>query len=167
MIPEFYKVVDHNEGFLAVMPRPRASDWLTDEIKGLQSFGVSVIASLLEPAEVSELGLHEESAIAQGHEIAFLSFPIPDRGAPRNLEEFSAFVRDLASKVKSGNGLAIHCRAGIGRSGITAAATLVALGRDHSSAFELISAARGIRVPDTESQIQWFQQNWRLFRSDA
>ena len=163
MIPALYKVVTHGEGFLAVMPRPRANDWLDDEIGGLQSLGVGAIASLLEPTEVTELGLQDEAEITRRRGLAFFSFPIPDRGTPRNLLAFREFVRDLAMQVQSGIGLAIHCRAGIGRSGITAAATLVALGHDHSLAFELISSARGLRVPDTGSQIKWFEHNWRSF----
>lgn len=167
LIPELYKVVDYGDGFLAVMPRPRANDWLVDEIRGLQALGVGAIASLLEPDEVAELGLQEEAAIAEQRGLTFLSYPIPDRRTPTQLSEFGSFVRSLASHVRSGKGLAIHCRAGIGRSGITAAATLVALGHEHSSAFELISSARGLRVPDTEVQIQWFQENWREFQGDA
>lgn len=163
MVPEFYKVVDHGRGFVAVMPRPRANDWLSDELRGLKRLGVSVVASLLEREEEFELGLHDEATIAQEMGLRFFSFPIPDRGTPSQLSEFCEFVRSLAENVRSGAGVAIHCRAGIGRAGITSAATLVALGYDPASVFDMVSAARGIAVPDTEAQVEWVRGNWRKF----
>lgn len=78
--------------------------------------------------------------------------------------EFAAFVRILAERVRVGMGVVIYCRAGIGRSGITAAAALVALGHDRTDVFDMISQARGLHVPDTQVQVEWFLENWQSFR---
>ena len=51
--------------------------------------------------------------------------------------------------------MAVHCFAGVGRSAVIAAATLLLAGIGPSEALELISAARGYDVPDTSEQRAW------------
>ena len=48
---------------LAIMPRPRAGDWLDDEVAGWRAEGIDVIVSLLEAGEVRELGLRREAGL--------------------------------------------------------------------------------------------------------
>ena len=64
-------------------------------------------------------------------------------------------LRTAADKVAAGRSVAIHCRAGIGRSTVLAACTLILLGVDGAVALDMIAAARGIEVPETEAQRQW------------
>ena len=161
--PDLYRVRSFGDGFVAVMPRPRAGDWLEDEIAGLRRLGVSAMASLLEPDEARGLGLESEVTIARQQGLSFRQFPIPDRSTPVKLPAYARFIGELAEDVLAGAGLAIHCRAGIGRSGLTAAATLVALGENPDQVFEQISAARGVQVPDTDAQRRWFEACWRHF----
>jgi protein-tyrosine phosphatase len=51
--------------------------------------------------------------------------------------------------------VAIHCRAGIGRSSLVAAAVLVLKGWIAADALAAIATARRLPVPDTELQRQW------------
>ena len=51
--------------------------------------------------------------------------------------------------------VAIHCRAGIGRTGIMASAVLVKLGVDPMEAMKQISLVRGVEIPDTQEQKEW------------
>ena len=52
------------------MPRPRAGDWLNDEIAGWRSEGIDVVVSLLEADEIADLGLAEDTVqvIREGFE---------------------------------------------------------------------------------------------------
>jgi protein-tyrosine phosphatase len=159
MVPHIYKVISSGNGFLAVMARPRSGEWLRDELVGLRQAGVATIASLLEPREEAELELTLEASIAEELGLKFASLPIVDRGVPSIAGDFHRFAARLADDVRSGRGVVVHCRAGIGRSGITAAAILVQLGHEPRSVFEMVSTARGIRVPDTDQQLEWFQNN--------
>ena len=161
MIPQLYKVLTNGDGFLAVMARPRSGEWLRDELAVLSRIGVETIASLLEPSEEAELELRSERHFAKELGLKFLNFPIADRGVPTRLIDFHSFTGDLADDVRSGRGVAVHCRAGIGRSGITAAAVLVALGHEPGNVFAMVSKARGLTVPDTEEQIEWFHRHCR------
>ncbi len=140
---------------LAIMARPRAGDWLLDEMRSLREQGVHTIVSLLTDDEVSELGLEaEESACAQV-DLRFRSFPIPDRELPRSLAQARSLASELAAEITEGRAIAIHCRMGIGRSSLIASAVLVSLGVAPQLALARLGAARGLRVPDTEDQRRW------------
>jgi protein-tyrosine phosphatase len=137
------------------MPRPRAGEWLADEIIGWQAEGIRTVVSLLEPAEISELGLEREAELCRKHGIEFVSLPIPDRGLPASLRDATMLAKTVALQVSEGKAVAIHCRAGIGRSSLIAAAVLIYSGLTADDALRLITAARGIEVPDTEAQREW------------
>lgn len=142
-------------GRLAIMARPRAGDWLDDEISGWRAEGVEIVVSLLERDEVSELGLQREPVLCREQGMAFLSFPIPDRGVPDSLRDAVVLARRLVREINEGRAIAIHCRAGIGRSALMAACALVCLGAGPTMALEAIGRARGVSVPDTEGQVLW------------
>ncbi len=142
-------------GRLAIMPRPRAGEWLDDEIIGWQMEGIDTVVSLLELAEISELGLEREAELSREHGIEFISFPIPDRRLPASLRDATALAQTMALQVREGKAVAIHCRAGIGRSSLIAAGVLICSGLSADDAFRLISIARGIDVPGTEAQREW------------
>jgi len=110
-------------GRLAIMARPRADDWLETEVKAWKDAGVDVVVSLLERAEVSELGLQREAGLCGATGIDFVSFPIPDRGVPEP-DEAARIARVLTAGFRDGRSIAIHCRAGIGRSSIMEACVL-------------------------------------------
>ena len=166
MIPDLYKIVDCGDGFLAIMPRPGPEEWLRDEIAELCNMGVTTLVSLLEEAEERDLGLSLEAGIAAENDIEFLSYPIEDRTIPADLHGFTVFTRGLAQRVLEGGGVAIHCRAGIGRSGITAAAVMVRIGFEPDKVFARLSEARRCPVPDTYEQLQWFDNHHTVFLAD-
>src|SRR5215510_13579008 len=89
-------------GRLAIMARPRAGDWLEDEIAGWRAAGIDIVVSLLEPAEIEELGLHQEPGLCRDQGMEFLSFPIPDRGVPSSASEAAALARHLAAGIAAG-----------------------------------------------------------------
>ncbi|MEP7004497.1 MAG: hypothetical protein ABI810_00840 [Sphingomonas bacterium] len=92
MYSELYWVSDRMPGKLALMARPRAGDWLEDEIGHWQASGINAVVSLLEAEEVSDLGLQRERALCEQHGIDFLSFPIVDRGVPASMRETKALA---------------------------------------------------------------------------
>jgi protein-tyrosine phosphatase len=113
------------------------------------------VVSLLEREEIEELGLWDEAELCQKLAIDFISFPIPDRGVPSNMRDLASLVGLLKAQLEGRGGVAIHCRAGIGRSSVIAACLLHAFGIEPGDAFALITTARGCAVPDTEQQREW------------
>jgi protein-tyrosine phosphatase len=137
---------------LAITARPRSGDWLEDEISHWKQSGVELVISLLERDEVDDLELGREAALCDQSDIQFISFPIPDRGLPDDLAFTMRFAKDVAN---AGKATVIHCRAGIGRSSVIAAAVMICEGVSADAALGLIQQARGVQVPDTEAQRAW------------
>ena len=155
MTTELYWLSRAWPGRVAVMPRPRGGDWLEDEVRAWRDSGVDVVVSLLEPDETTELGLAAEEKLARGCHIEFVPLPIPDRGVPETRVTVSQLVDKLATDVRVGKNVAIHCRQGIGRAALVAVSLLIRLGVDAASAVDLVSTARGRAVPETAEQRQW------------
>lgn len=116
--------------------------------------GIDKIVSLLEPDEAADLGLVGEAAACSGHGIDFAQFSIPDRGVPE-LGAFRSLVEKLIHDLNAGTNIAIHCRAGIGRTGILASCILIRSGVEAEQAIRQISMARGVNIPDTEKQMEY------------
>jgi protein-tyrosine phosphatase len=142
-------------GRLGILTRPRGGDWLREETAAWREVGVDVVVSLLEPEEAAQLALEDEAAAAAGSGIAFRPFPIPDRGVPASKDAVAELAREVVDALEEGRAVAVHCRQGIGRSGLIAGGVLVASGLDPAEALNTISQARGLEIPETEEQRQW------------
>jgi protein-tyrosine phosphatase len=150
-------------GRLATMAHPRGGPWLGDEMAGLARAGVDVFVSALTWEEDRRLGLTAVAAAARSAGIDFVSFPIADRGVPRAQDiagdwEVVALGVRLAAHVRAGRFVVTQCFAGIGRSTLLACATLVMLGVGPQESLRMVSAARGLPVPDTEAQRDWLYE---------
>lgn len=143
------------EPFLAVTSRPRGGDWLDDEMAALRRAGVDTLVSCLMPSEERELALSDEPEAAHRSGIAFARAPIEDRETPADSAVFEGIVARLNADRSVGRRVAIHCRQGLGRSPLLAAAMLVRSGLTADEAWDRIQEHRGQRVPDTEEQREW------------
>ncbi len=146
--------------WLGLAARPRAGDWLSDEVWAWQRAGVGYVVSLLTPAEVDELGLGAEPELVRKAGLTFTALPVPDRGVPDAPDRFWSLVATHAAAIAARNRVLVHCRQGIGRSSLFAAALLVRWpepdrAMDVSEAWERVQAARGRPVPDTPDQRAW------------
>ena len=157
--PSIYVAEPIGSSFLAVMARPVPGEWIRDEFAGIADFGINRVVSLLEPDEAIEIGLGDESALCEENGMEFDSYPIVDRGLPISVAEFSRFTLKLYETIGSGQATVVHCRAGIGRTGLVAAGILLRCGFEPDHAFDHISKARGMPVPDTEEQRGWIVAN--------
>lgn len=156
MIIEHYPI-RYKEFRLAIMPRPRAGDWLEEEIESFSNLGYHTVVSLLTKEEENELNLSEErnTVIEQG--LSFYSYPIVDRSIPRDKETFIELVQLLTNELLSGKGIGIHCRMGIGRAGFTCSAILMSMGLPVEDAMALVSSARRLQITDHHSQVEFLQ----------
>lgn len=155
MRAEIYWIKGVEPHRIATMPRPRAGDWLEDEIDSLKSQGVDALVSLLTPGEVMYMDLEQEPESCSACGIEFISFPIEDRETPESKTVTLQVVQQLAELVKEGKGVAIHCFAGIGRSTLIAACVLAYLGIEPRAALRFIEESRLCEVPDTPEQREW------------
>ena len=157
MKPDLFWIPGHWTGKLAVSTRPRGGDWLEDEVRSWKDAGLDTIVSLLDANEAAELGLAEERAAVHAAGLHFRSFPIPDRGIPGSTVKMLRFLADVTSELASGGNVAIHCRQGVGRAGMVAAAALITSGASARDAADIVGRARGIPVPETPDQLRWLE----------
>ena len=155
MWTSFYWVNGPWPGKLALAARPRGKDWLEDEIKNWQQAGINTALSLLEPAEELDLGLKDESKQVKRQGMRFLSLPIPDRQVPNSESELTAILEELDTELSSGKNVVVHCRQGVGRTGLVAACLLVTKGISPGAAIISVASARGIPIPETAEQHNW------------
>jgi protein-tyrosine phosphatase len=83
---------------------------------------------------------------------------MPDRGVPASTQDALALLRTIRAELEAGRNVAVHCRQGIGRSGLIAAGVLVISGVPAGKALEVVSSARGQVVPETPAQVAWVRQ---------
>lgn len=147
-----------NGSKLGIMPRPRGDDWLEGEIINLKKQNIGVWISLLESHETNELGLRKQSYLCSKHNLAFINFPIVDRGVPEKSYKIDQFINQLVQHIQQGSLVVIHCRMGIGRSSIIAGSVLLHYGFKTEQILQKIASSRGLKVPDTEQQVQWLKK---------
>jgi len=97
--------------------------------------------------------------------LEFVSFSIEDRSVPSSFNEFDVLLNSVTDYLRNGKAVGVHCRAGIGRSSMIVASTLIRSGLSVDSAFSAIQEARGCSVPDTQEQRQWVEKYSSLFGS--
>jgi protein-tyrosine phosphatase len=145
-------------GKLALAARPRGGDWLSDEIADWKRAGVNTVLSLLTPAEEQDLDLRDEGREVKAQGLAFASFPIPDRQVPKSEAKLTETLERVANFLSSGKNVVVHCRQGIGRTGLIASCLLVKSGMSPGAAMDVVSAARGVAVPETPEQRDWIDR---------
>jgi protein-tyrosine phosphatase len=85
--------------------------------------------------------------------------PVPDFHVP-DVATARLLLADLGGRLQRGDGLLVHCGAGIGRSGTMAAALLVTLGATPDEAVAVVAANRVGAGPEVGAQ-------WDLLRALA
>lgn len=156
--PDVFWIPGPWRGRLAIATRPRGGDWLDDEARAWRRAGVDSVVSLLEDEETNQLELVNEGHAAECQGMSFVSFPIPDRGVPASIEAAVAVIGRIASQLDVGKNVIVHCRQGIGRSGMIAAGVLINSGMSAAQALKIVSSARGLSVPETPDQRKWIEQ---------
>ena len=144
-------------GRLAIAARPRGGDWLADEIRSWSSQGITYIVSLLTDDERMSLDLTSEPRVARELNVAYTNLPIEDRAAPASSLETVRTIESILDQLNGGRDVVIHCRQGIGRAATIAIAVLISAGLELEEAIQLVSAARGVPVPETTEQRCWLE----------
>jgi len=154
-----FKIESIGKGFIAIMAYPGKEQDAAAAIAALARDGIRQVVSLLEPAEAQALGLEREAQLVAAESMTFISLPIPDMGLPASVRAFAGLARDLYRQVDAGDNTLLHCRGGVGRSGLLAAAVLLHCGMDPRQACERVTRLRGVRVPETPEQGAWLLAN--------
>lgn len=159
MKSQIYKIQNIASGQLFAMAKPVPGEYIEEEFAGIAQQGINVVVSLLEKDEEYSIGLSREEELCVKNGMEFISYPIPDMGLPRSLQSYRDITKTIFGKISNGSSAVVHCRAGIGRTGIVTAGILCHSGMQAVEAFEVVSMGRGIVVPDTDEQREWVIRN--------
>ena len=130
------------------------------DLKTIQSFGAAALVTLMEDHELREVGVPSDQleAGAAAHGIEWHHLPICDVSIPD--EHFEILWVYSGSRLWKllcqGRNIVIHCRGGLGRTGMVGARLLVELGLEPDAAIRRVRAARpgSIETPAQEQHVQ-------------
>lgn len=139
------------KGRLAGTPRPGVVLDIDYDMKALARVGITCLVSLTETPP--------DTDVMAAHGIGNLWFPIGDMQAP-SVEQAGTICAEIEDKLRSNENIAVHCRAGLGRTGTILAAYLIWEG---SSALDALESVRRVEPRWVQSEIQVdFLENFAL-----
>jgi atypical dual specificity phosphatase len=149
---EFHWVI---KGRLAGMQRPGLLGDVDDELARLAALGIAVLVSLTETA------FHRDKLAEFG--IEAVHFPVPDMGVP-SLADATDLCRRISAWIDGRRPTALHCRAGLGRTGTLLAATLVYRGLDAVRSIERVRVVNP-RYIQSDEQLEFVHRFAEALRS--
>lgn len=119
-------------------------DRIINDLESIRKWGATVIVTLLELRELALHGVSDLPDKALSLNLLWLHLPIRNMGLPDEMfeENWRWMGPRLQGLLRDGQRILIHCKEGIGRSGIVAARLMIESGIDHSSAIRAVRKAR-------------------------
>ncbi len=144
---------------LGGLPRPGICAEVADDLAGLRRLGVTMLVTLEETMTVP-------AELLRRFDLRGRFFPIPDMGIPA-IGEAVEFGRRLQQDLESGEVVALHCRAGMGRTGTMLACQVISNG---ATPMEALERVRNInpRWIQSDAQVSFladFARRWPAERS--
>ena len=128
-------------------PHAMTGPWerdLESDLAAIAKWGATALVTLMELHELERLGVSSlgEIAVAQG--LDWYHLPIRDVSVPSAAfeAEWKSAGMALRTRLLGGESVVVHCRGGVGRTGLVAVRLLVELGEAPASALQRVRAAR-------------------------
>jgi ADP-ribosyl-[dinitrogen reductase] hydrolase len=117
---------------------------LEADLDAVAAWGASVVVTLLERHVLRSLGVEGLPEGVQARGLAWHHLPIRDQGVPEERFErrWAEVGPELRDRLVRGKRLLVHCKGGLGRSGLVAARLLVDLGEAPAGAIARVRRAR-------------------------
>lgn len=133
---------------------------LPTDLHRLKELGVTHLGCLIPENELAFLKIPDLSAQAQKSGIHFLEFPFADGGVPKSLEPLDDFLETLKAAFLEKANIVVHCRGGLGRSGLVAACFLLKMGvtDNWEEAMRLVRKARSRNAIEKIGQEQFIKR---------
>ena len=141
-------------GVLALCPLPGAGGALTRDLAQIAGFAPALVISMTEERERAELGAADLPDRLAARGIGWAPFPVPDFGTPAAGAGWDAVSTRAKAVLDAGGRVLVHCRGGLGRSGMAVLRLLVERGEDPAAALARLRAVRPGAV-ETEAQRIW------------
>jgi ADP-ribosylglycohydrolase len=141
-------------------PGAATAEATRSRLQRLLAAGIGCFFDLTQPGEVAPHPPYE-SELPAG--IEYLRAPITDHGIPKERTQMAAILETLSRALDSGRPVYLHCRAGIGRTGMVAGCLLIERGLTADQALTELNrvwqqsarASRWPSVPETAEQTRY------------
>lgn len=131
------------KGSLAGVSRPGLLADVEQDLRGLAALGIRTLVCLEETRQVTEEQLRP-------HGMELVHFPITDMEAP-SIPSGLLLCEALHKRLRRGDRIAVHCRAGLGRTGTVLCALLIYEG---ASALDALDNVRRVQWKFVQSEAQ-------------
>lgn len=123
---------------------------LDSDAQHLKEQGIDVLLLLVEDHELRRCRATGVEDVVPAHGVELIRHPIVDPQLPSDDNAYRSLIVELAERVRAGETLAIACRAGLDRSGMTSACLLREAGLDADTAIDRVHRAREhtLTMPD-------------------
>lgn len=154
---------DHLPGSLYLHPMPGRYEDICTFISELEKRNIRTVISLPCLDEIASISPDYMDLIRdETRTITIDCFPISDFGVPDRPDDLLKLAKKYAEHLKKGESILVHCRMGIGRTGLFAVVLLMASGIQRTKAEKMVrSAGAG---PQTRAQtdfLLWAEQALR------
>jgi len=127
---------------------------LETDLAAIRAWNATCLVSLVENHELDHLGVPNLGDRAQAQGLTWYHLPIRDAAIPDASFEVAWRYRgrELQARLEHGEGVVVHCRGGLGRTGLVGARLLVELGEAPATALSRVRSARPGAVETLEQE---------------
>lgn len=117
---------------------------LKADVRAIRAWGASVVVTLIEDHEFQLLAIENLGQEVRAHGMEWRHLPIRDVDIPdqRFEDAWEQIGAELHDRLDAGDRILIHCRGGLGRTGLVAGLLLVERGCDPGTAVRRVRAVR-------------------------
>ncbi len=157
-MPEFeIATVDlEGRGRIGICHLPGRYAPLNEDIAKITAWNPQYVLTMTEQEEMDALGCSRLGELIQEAGIKWLHLPVPDYGGleGNNLDRWPAVSGSVHACLDAGGAIVVHCRGGVGRSGMIALRLLVERGEEPDLALQRLRSVRPGAV-ETKAQLAW------------
>lgn len=107
--------------------------WARDlelDLAATRAWGASELVTLMEAEEFALLNVADLPSRVTAHGMVWRHLPIPDQDVPADafMRDWPTACQELLSALETGARIVLHCRGGLGRTGLVAALLLIETG---------------------------------------
>ena len=139
-------------------PSALSGPWARDlesDLAAIQVWGASALVTLMEQHELVHLGVGSLGEQVRSMGLDWYHLPIRDLSVPTAEFEtrWRTSGRELCARLLGGQSLVVHCRGGLGRTGLIVARLLIELGEAPETALQRVRAVRPGAVETREQEL--------------
>jgi len=131
------------------------------------TWGARALVTLIEDHELAHLGVPDIGEKTESMGMDWYHLPIRDVSIPNLAFEkaWATISGELSQILQRGDGVVVHCRGGLGRTGMIAARLLIELGETPCNALQRVRAVRPGAVETLEQENYVLSRVMALLRS--